>query len=169
MANIIVTSYTRDRKEAKKTVAYITHRCGREKQTLTRQIFGIDGALEKHHAYQMIDSAQKGTVFFRIVISPDPKKEDKNRDLYLWQITDATMIKLEERLQKQIQYAAAEHDDHTDIRHVHLLACVKGRIEREDLRALREEATSACLIQNRERDLLREARELKQEEEQWEL
>jgi hypothetical protein len=169
MANIIITSYTRDRKDAKRTVRYITHRCGKEKQKVTRQIFGIDGELEKHHAYQMIDEAQKGTVFFRIVISPDPKKEDKNRDLYLWQITEQTMLKLEERLQKQIQYAAAEHNDHTDIRHVHLLASLKGRIEKQDLKALREAATSACLLQRRERDLALEAKERETEEEQWEF
>jgi hypothetical protein len=75
MANIIITSYTRDRKEAKRTVRYITHRCGKEKQKTTRQIFGMDGVLEKYHAYQMIDESQKGTVFFRIVISPDLKKK----------------------------------------------------------------------------------------------
>lgn len=141
MANIIVTSYTRIKKEAKRTIRYMTHRCGKEKQKVTRQIFGIDGVLEKHHAYQMIDESQKGTVFFRIVISPDPKKEDTRRGLYLGQITEQTMLILEERLQKQVEYAAVEHNDHTDIRHVHLLACVKARIDKPDLKALREAAT----------------------------
>jgi hypothetical protein len=169
MANIIITSYTKDRKEAKKSVRYMTHRCGKEKQKATRQIFGIDGALEKHHAYQMIDGSQKGTVFFRIVISPDPKKEDTRRDLYLWQITEHTMLKLEERLQKQIDYAAVEHNDHTDIRHVHLLACVKARIDKPDLKSLREAATEACLLQRRECDLAREAKVREIEEAQWEI
>jgi hypothetical protein len=169
MANVIVTSYTRDRKGAKKTVRYITHRCGKEKQKVTRHIFGIDGVLEKHHAYQMIDKSQKGTVFFRIVISPDPKKEDMRRDLYLWQITEHTMLKLEERLQKHVEYAAVEHNDHTDIRHVHLLACVKARIDKPDLKALREAATEACLTQRKERDLERQAKAREIEEVQWEI
>jgi hypothetical protein len=169
MANIIVTSYTRIKKEAKRTIRYMAHRCGKEKQKVTRQIFGIDGVLEKYHAYQMIDEARKGTVFFRIVISPDPKKEDTKRDLYLWQIIEQTMLTLEERLQKQVEYAAVEHNDHTDIRHVHLLACVKARIDKPDLKALREAATEACLLQRRERDLAREAKAREIEEVQWEI
>jgi hypothetical protein len=64
-----------DQKRGKRTIRYMTHRCGKEKQKVTRQIFGIDGALEKYHAYQMIGEARKGTNFFRIVISPDPKKK----------------------------------------------------------------------------------------------
>jgi hypothetical protein len=128
-----------------------------------------DGALEKYHAYQMIDEARKGTNFFRIVISPDPKKEDTRRDLYLGQITEQTMLTLEERLQKQVEYAAVEHNDHTDIPHVHLLACVKARIDKPDLKALREAATEACLLQRRERDLAREAKAREIEEAQWEI
>jgi hypothetical protein len=31
----------------------------------------------------MIDDAEKGTVFFRIVISPDPEREDTYQDLSL--------------------------------------------------------------------------------------
>jgi hypothetical protein len=117
----------------------------------------------------MIDGSQKGTVFFRIVISPDPKKEDTKRDLYLWRITEHTMLRLEETLQKQIDYAAVEHNDHTDIRHVHLLACVKARIDKPDLKSLREAATEACLLQRRERDLAREAKVREIEEAQWEI
>jgi hypothetical protein len=169
MAAVIITSYTRIKKEAKRTIKYMAHRCGKEKQKTVRQIFGIDGVLEKYHAYQMIDESQKGTVFFRIVISPDPKKEDTRRDLYLGQITEQTMLTLEERLQKHIEFAAVEHNDHTDIRHVHLLACVKARIEKQDLKALREATTSACLLQRRERDLAREAQAREIEEAQWEI
>jgi hypothetical protein len=79
------------------------------------------------------------------------------------------MLTLEERLQKHIEFAAVEHNDHTDIRHVHLLACVKARIEKQDLKALREATTSACLLQRRERDLAREAQAREIEEAQWEI
>jgi hypothetical protein len=169
MANVIITSYTRNKKDAKRTVRYITHRPGKDQKQTTRTINGIDGVLEKHHAYQMIDAAGKGTVFFRIVISPDPKKEDIKRDIYLWQITEHTMLKLEERLQKQVQFIAAEHNDHTDIRHVHVLACVKARIEKPDIKALRDAATEASIFQRKERDLAREAEARKIEEVQWEI
>ena len=39
----------------------------------------------------MIDRAEKGSVFFRLVISPDPKKEDKDQDLHLRDVTETTM------------------------------------------------------------------------------
>jgi hypothetical protein len=78
----------------------------------------------------MIDEAQKGSVFFRIVISPDGKQEDTRKDLYLWQITEQTMLTLEERFNTHVPFTATEHNDHTGNRHVHLLACLKGRIEK---------------------------------------
>jgi hypothetical protein len=115
----------------------------------------------------MIDEAGHGTIFFRIVISPDPQKEDTKRDLYLWQITEHTILTLEERLRKHVPFIAVEHNDHTDIRHVHVLACVKARIEKPDLKALRDAATKASLNQRRERDLAREAKTREIEEVQW--
>lgn len=189
MAVVTITSFTRDRKAAKATIRYISHRGAKQlssarqdreqisrehtthkqasRKLTTRSIFGIDGTFEKRHAYQMIDRAQKGTVFFRMTISPDPKKEDARRDLYLSQITEHTMLKLEKRLNKQIQYIAAEHNDHTAIRHVHLIALVKGRIDKPELKLLREAATEACLIQRRERDNAREQKAREIEQMQW--
>lgn len=86
--------------------------------------------MTKADAYSMIDEAKRGAVYFRIVISPDPEKEDTSQDLYLWQITEQTMLTLEERLKIPVPFVAAEHDDHTGNRHVHLLACAKARIEK---------------------------------------
>ena len=100
----------------------------------------------------MIDAAKKGSVFFRIVISPDAQIEDTRSDLYLWQITEQTMLTLEERLNIHVPFTAVEHNDHTGNRHVHLLACLKGRIEKGDLKALREAATEAAMQQRQERD-----------------
>jgi hypothetical protein len=115
----------------------------------------------------MIDEAKKGAVYFRIVISPDPKEEDTSQDLYLWQITEETMLTLEERLKVSVPFVAAEHDDHTGNRHVHLLACAKARIEKPDLKALRDTATNAALLQRRERDQVQQAKARSVEEAQW--
>jgi hypothetical protein len=115
----------------------------------------------------MIDDAQKGSVFFRIVISLDGKQEDTRKDLYLWQITEQTMLTLEERLKSHIPFTATEHNDHTGNRHVHLLACLKGRIEKGDLKALRDSATQAAMEQRQERDQVLQARALAVEEAQW--
>jgi hypothetical protein len=167
MAIVKVTSYTKNRGEAKASIRYITHRPGGDGRVTSRPLYTIDGEVSKLDAYQMIDDAKKGSVFFRIVISPDAKQEDIRKDLYLWQITEQTMLTLEERLNTQIPFTAVEHNDHTGNRHVHLLASVKGRIEKADLKALRDSATEAALAQRQERDLAREAKPRAVEEAQW--
>ena len=145
-----------DRGRAKATIRYITHRPGRDGEKLTRQLFGYDGALTKEQAYRMIDDAGRGTLFYRIVLSPAPKREDRFRDLNLSEITIHTMLALEERLGKQIQFVAAIHDDHSPHRHVHTLVLVQGaRLTREDFQALREAATEQALSQRRLRDRIR--------------
>ena len=60
----------------------------------------------------MID-AQKGMTYFHIELNFDPKREDKNRDLDLRAITKQTIRALEDRLQRQIGFIAAEHTDHS--------------------------------------------------------
>ena len=167
MAIVKITSYTRSRKAAKASVRYITHRPGKDDRVTSRPLFTIDGEVTKLDAYHMIDDAKRGSVFFRIVISPDKQKEDTLADLYLWQITEQTMLTLEERLKIHIPFIAAEHDDHTGNRHVHLLACAKARIEKPDLKALRDAATEAARQQRQERDLARQAKSRAVEEAQW--
>ena len=127
MAIVRVTSFTKNRGAAKASIRYITHRPGEDGRKRTRTLFTTDGEVTKADAYTMIDEAKRGAVYFRIVISPDPEKEDTSQDLYLWQITEETMLTLEERLKIQVPFVAAEHDDHTGNRHVHLLACAKAR------------------------------------------
>jgi galactose-1-phosphate uridylyltransferase len=121
--------------------------------------------MERGDAYQMIDAAEKGTVFFRIVISPDPEREDTYQDLSLREITSQTMRQLAERLTKAVPYVAVEHNDHAPHRHVHILACVKGRLNTQDFHALRTTATEAARSQRQERDVVREQQQ--QEGGQW--
>src|SRR5512144_2335831 len=167
MAIVKITSYTKNRGAAKASIRYITHRPGGDGRVTSRPLYTIDGELTKNDAYQMIDEAQRGSVFFRIVISPDGKQEDTRKDLYLWQITEQTMLTLEERFNTHVPFTATEHNDHTGNRHVHLLACLKGRIEKGDLKALRDSATQAAQQQRQERDQVLQARKRAVEEAQW--
>jgi ribosomal protein L37AE/L43A len=68
------------------------------------------------------------------------------------------MQKLRERLKQEVQWVAAEHDDHAPNRHVHVVAVVKGKLHPRDFEAMRQRATEAALFQRRERDLAREQR-----------
>jgi hypothetical protein len=137
---------------AKENVKYIQFRPGKDKEGITRTLFGSDGRMERLEAYQFIDEAPKGTVFFTIIISPDPKTEDHHRDLDMRAIADATMQTLEEHVKKDVQWVAAVHQEHTDIRHIHTLAAVQGRLNKPDLLKLIESATEACREQRRELD-----------------
>jgi len=157
---VVKTNYVKrgkgEKGRAKATIRYFQHRRDRDGQKVTRTLFGYDGTLTREQAYKMIDDAQKGTIFYRIVISPDPKHEDRYKDLDLSEITIHTMLALEERLGKQIQFVAAMHDDHSPHRHVHTLVLVQGaRLNREDFQALRLEATGRALSQRRLRDRIR--------------
>src|ERR1700686_2992229 len=150
---IVKATYTKSSAGAKAGVRYIEHRPGKDGEKITRTLFGIDGLMGRWQANRMIDEAQKGSIFFRFVISPDPKQEDTGKDLFLREITEKTMLSLEERLQKQVQWVAAEHDDHAPHRHVHVVAIVPGRLQVQDFQVLRHTATEAALAQRQERDL----------------
>jgi hypothetical protein len=63
------------------------------------------------------------------------------------------MQRLEKRLKTAIPWAAALHDDHTDIRHVHILAAIPRRLQQYELEALIKEATTLCQEQRRGLDL----------------
>ena len=161
---IVKASYTKSRGAAKAKIRYIQHRKGKEETRTTRSLFGIDGLMGRYDAYRMIENAEQGSVFFRIIISPDPQGEDTDKDLRLWEITENTMQKLEERIHKQVSWAASEHNDHTPNRHVHVLAVVAGRLNSQDFQSLRQAATQACLAQRQELDLAQTPKEQEREE-----
>ena len=165
---IVKATYTKNSAGAKASIRYIEHRPGKDGEKITRTLFGSDGAMGRWQAYQMIDESQKGSHFYRVVISPDPKREDSEKDLHLREITEKTMQTLEERLKKKISWVAAEHDDHAPHRHIHVVAIVPGRLQVQDFHAMRTEATEAAVFQRHERDLAREQQEREREEAQWE-
>jgi hypothetical protein len=142
---------------AKATVRYIAHRRDLEGRKVTRDLFGFDGNLSKQSAYRMIDEApKKGRYYYRVIVSPDPRREDRYKDLDLRSLTIATMLKLEERYGKSIQFVAAIHDDHAAHRHVHALVILNGRkLTRADFASLRDYARNRSLTQRRYKDRVR--------------
>ena len=127
------------------------HRRDLEGRKVTRDLFSFDGFVSKETAYRMIDEVpKKGRYYYRVVISPDSRREDSYRDLDLRHLTIATMLKLEERYGKSIQFVAAIHDDHAPHRHVHALVILNGRrLTRADFAALRDHARNRALTQRR--------------------
>jgi hypothetical protein len=138
-----------ERQIAKANISYIQTRPGREKERLTRTLFGPTGALGRSEANQFITDAPKGTYFYRLKFSPDPRREDAKRDLPMQKLTRALMKRLEKRLKTAIPWAAALHDDHTDIRHIHILAALPRRLNTHELAFLIMEATRFCEQQRR--------------------
>jgi hypothetical protein len=167
---VLVANYVKkgstERDRAKATIRYIQHRPGKDHEKKSRTLFGLDGAMGRWDAYRMVDDAPQGRYFYRFVINPDPVHEDKERDLPLREIIDYTMLKLEEKTKTPVQWVAAVHDDHTDKRHIHALAIVKGRLKREDLELLIDAATEEAQLQRDARNLMREVDELQREREE---
>ena len=167
---IFKATYTASAAGAKATIRYIQNRRGKDNAKITRDLWGIDGKMEREEAYRMIDEAERGSTFFRFVISPDPAKEDTHKDIYLREITEQTMLGLEDRLRREIQWVASEHDDHAPHRHVHVLAILPKKLQVHDLKALRQITTEAALEQRHQRDqALARKQERGREQPQWEL
>src|SRR4051812_15752856 len=69
------------KQRVKANARYIAHRRGKDGEKMSRELFGHDGKLTKEQIYQLIDNAKKDTWFYKLVISPDPRKEDAYKDL----------------------------------------------------------------------------------------
>jgi hypothetical protein len=146
-----VTRGKGERVTAKANIRYIQERPGRDKEKLTRPLFNNADVLGRHEAYQFIDDeGRKGRYFYRFKLSPDPVKEDTKRDLNMQKLTRQMMQRLEKRLKTTIPWAGALHDDHTDKRHVHILAAIPRRLQKYELEALIREATTICREQRHE-------------------
>src|SRR6266704_663069 len=160
---IVKANYTRKRAVAKAATRYIEHRPGKDGARVVRTLFKADGKVERGEAYTMIDQADKTSYFFRLVISPDPQREDSDKNLSLRELTEKTITSLEDRFQRPLQWVAAIHADHADHRHVHAIAIVPARLQVQDFQRMRSAATEEALEQRRHLDLIREARDRSQE------
>src|SRR5215213_2874043 len=144
-----VTSYTKIRKAAKATIRYIMHRPNERGERVTRGLFGSDGLMERYHGYWMIDDAPKGSTFYRVALSPDPNKEDADKDLDLEWMTLVAMRSMKEKLEKDAQFVAAVHDDQTAVRHVNALVVMPGRLSKKDFREFPQLLKRAALAEVR--------------------
>jgi hypothetical protein len=131
-----VTSYTRNRKAAKASIRYISHRPNMDKQRVSRPLFDFEDTLNKLEIYEMIDQAPKGSIFYRIAFSPDPAKEDTYKYLDLRWLTQVAMHYLRMKLGINIQFVASEHNDQSPVRHVNALVIVPGKLTKKEFRAL---------------------------------
>jgi hypothetical protein len=158
--------------KAKKFIRYMEQRSGKDGARIIRTLFDSGGTLTRQDAFRMIEGAEPGGVFFRMVISPDPVKEDRERDLSLREVVERTMLKFAEHTQRDIQWVAAVHNDHAPHRHLHVLALVNWKLPAQVFsqlpQVLRSAATEACLEQRHELDLTMERQSEKREEAQWE-
>jgi len=161
---IVKASYTRKGGTAKASVRYIENRPGKDGAKKQRTLFNADGKVERREVYDMIDQADTSSYFFRLVISPDPQREDSDNNLALKEIIERTIQSLENRFQQPLQWVAAVHADHAEHRHIHAIAIVPARLQVQDFQRMRRAATEAALEQVRHLDLIREAREQSQEQ-----
>jgi hypothetical protein len=157
---VVRLKYIRGRQQIKAHLRYITHRRGKTQEKITRLLFGRDGLTDKQASYQMIDSAKRGTAFFKIMISPDPMKEDTHKDLDLQHITRQTIKRIEKQLGRHFQFVATIHNDHTPNRHVHGIFLLQGRLSKEEFRALQKTAyltaTHSARLQRKAQDRVRQ-------------
>src|SRR6266516_3586013 len=117
---IVKVSYTRKGRAAKAAVRYIENRPGKDGVRSVRTLFTADGKVQRAEVYTMIDQAAKGSYFFRLVISPDPQREDSDKNLALRELTEKTIQSLEARFRQPLQWVATIHADHAEHRHVNL-------------------------------------------------
>ena len=162
---IVKASYTRKGSVAKAAIRYIENRPGKDGSRIVRTLFKADGNVERGDVYTMIDQADKNSYFFRLVISPDPQREDSDNNLSLRELTEKTIASLEDRFQRPLQWVAAIHADHAEHRHIHAIAIVPERLNVQDFQRMRSAATEEALEQRHQLDLAREQRELSQQSE----
>jgi hypothetical protein len=157
---VVRLKYIRGKQQIKAHLRYITHRRGKTQEKITRLLFGRDGLTDKRATYEMIDSAKRGTAFFKIMISPDPRREDTYRDLDLQHVTRQTIKRIEKQLGRHFQFVATVHNDHTPHRHVHGIFLLQGRLSKEEFRALQKTAyrtaTQQAHMQRKARERVRE-------------
>jgi hypothetical protein len=154
---VVKLKYLKGRPQLKRHLRYITHRRGREEGRVTRQLFTVDGLTDKRTMYDLIDTARRGTVLYKFMINPDPKREDTYKDLDLAQITRQTILALERTLGLTLPFAAVVHPaDHTPLRHVHGIFLLPRRISKKAFRTLQQvawtSATAQARLQRRARD-----------------
>jgi hypothetical protein len=135
---------------AKANLRYIQHRPGKDKAKMSRVLFCGMGKVERAEAYRMIDEAEPGVTYFKVIINFDQKTEDTKRDLNHRELTSEVLATAARELGVPVVWVAAFHDDHTPLRHIHALAIAKASLL--PVGPMRDAATRAAKEQRREKD-----------------
>jgi hypothetical protein len=161
---IVKLKYTRGRDAIKAHLRYIVHRPGKEQGRTTRELFHHNYlTVTKQYAYDLINGAPKGTVFYKMTINFHPHREDTHKDLDVQHIASLTVREMQLRLGRSVPFIATIHNGHaqTDLRHIHAICLVQGRVSKEEfakLKTLWQTATAEVRIQRRVRDYVQERR-----------
>ena len=161
---IVKLKYTRSKEGIKRHLRYIVHRPGKDMKKPTRELFAHNyQSVTKQNAYDLINGAPKGTVFYKMTLNFHPRKEDTRKDLDLHSITSLTVREMQTRIGRDIPFIAAVHDGHADtgLRHIHAVCLVQGRLTREEfakLKTLWQTASAEVRLQRKLRDRTQERR-----------
>jgi hypothetical protein len=161
---IVKLKYTRNREAIKAHLRYIVHRPGKEQGRTTRELFQHDYlSVTKQEAYDLINASPRGMVFYKMTINFHPLREDTHNDLDLQHIASLTVREMQGRISRSIPFIATIHNGHakTDLRHIHAICLVQGRVSKEEfarLKTLWQSATAEVRLQRRARDRVQELR-----------
>jgi hypothetical protein len=157
---VVKLKYIRNRAQIKAHLRYITHRAGESQEKITRPLFNETGLTEKQATYRMIDAAKRGTLFYKMMISPDGKREDAYKDLDLQSVTRRTVQAIEKRIGIRVRFVATVHNDHTLLRHVHGFFLISKRLTKEEFKSLaltaRQGASLEARLQRKAQDRVRQ-------------
>src|ERR671932_1347234 len=159
---IVKLKYVRGRAAMRAHLRYIIHRPGKEQGRVTRELFHHNYlSVSKQEAYDLINNAPRGTIFYKMTINFHPLREDTHKDLDLQHIASLTVREMQARIGRIVPFIATIHDGHarTMLRHIHAICLVQGRLSKEDfakLRTLWQVATAEVRLQRSVRDLVQE-------------
>ena len=134
---------------AKAGARYVIHRPDDHGGRQYRGGFDADhDRVDKDEVYARLESSE-GTYFYRLTLAPGEGRR-VDADMHDW--TRRVMDHLEERAD-ECDWVAWAHRDHSNHDHVHVIAVLERRLDRDDLRDLREHAGEAW---DRERERCRD-------------
>ena len=144
------------KQEARETLGYNHNRPGSDNEEEERILFGEDGVpLTEEEAEELIKNASKNTLFWKMILSPDPNSENKEKLLDLQQLTGDLVNYLKKELKRPVPYIGVVHNN-TDIPHVHAILLIErfGRemlITKKRIEALKKLAAGQALEQQQNR------------------
>lgn len=140
---VVKATYTRNVRSAQGSARYYAQRADDTGERQHRDAFDKEhNALGQDEVNEQLEEAsEEGSYFYRFVMSPGTEAEPEG-DLKTW--TRDVMAELEAQQGERLSWATYEHagdDAHSGHAHVHVVVATSGKLDRDDLQALREAAT----------------------------